>query len=136
MGYNTKQGEQVLDVLARSGGAHMTADEICHASGVGRTTVYRQLEKLQALGEVRRFVVDEGKSACYQYVVDSGECRNHYHLKCSECGALLHVDCGELDRVTEHLEREHGFMINEGTTVLYGLCGECRKKKGLDSDED
>ena len=93
MGYNTKQGELILNLLKSSGGRHLTAEDISHILGergcpVGKATVYRHLEKMLREGSVRKFVLHDGESACYQYVGDSADCCNHYHLKCSECGKL------------------------------------------------
>ena len=51
MGYNTKQGELILNLLKSSGGRHLTAEDISHILGergcpVGKATVYRHLEKM------------------------------------------------------------------------------------------
>ena len=56
-------------------------------SPVGKATVYRCLDRLVEQGTVRKFLLGEGESACYQY--QTGECHSHYHLKCACCGALL-----------------------------------------------
>ena len=60
MGYNTKQQDAILSVLKGSKGKHMTADEIYlklihQGKPVGKTTVYRHLEKLTADGTIRRY---------------------------------------------------------------------------------
>lgn len=112
----------------------MTAEDISHILGergcpVGKATVYRHLEKMLHEGSVRKFVLHDGESACYQYVGDSADCCNHYHLKCSECGKLLHVECGFLDKVAEHIFEHHGFTLSEENTVLYGVCAECAERK-------
>ncbi len=133
MGYNTKQGEQIEGLLKATAGEHLTADEIVRrlAEGgntVGKTTVYRWLDRLVGQGKARRFAGEKSESACYQYT-GGAECRNHYHLKCLGCGRLLHVNCEYLDRVAEHILEHHGFVLNEEKTVLYGVCVECRTKK-------
>ena len=40
---------------------------------------------------------------------------------------LIHLDCRELQEIREHLLEEHGFAWDAGRTVLYGICGNCRK---------
>lgn len=130
--YQTRQGEQILDYLASLGGAHVTAQGIAgHFGGqkppIGKTTVYRHLEKLVESGRVRRYFL-EGDSACYQYVENGAACRNHFHFKCETCGELIHLDCDVLDDVALHVRRSHRFTINPLKTVFYGLCGDCRKK--------
>lgn len=127
-GYRTKQRALVLSLLQRAGDRHLTADEIARSlaeegNPVGRTTVYRCLDRLVEQGAVRKFLLGEGESACYQY--QSGECHSHYHLKCSRCGALLHLECSYLDGMAAHLREEHRFAIDPAKIVLYGLCDRC-----------
>ena len=130
MQYNTKQKERVTAVLRQANGAHMTAEEIAAAlAPIGMSTVYRQLDRLCTQGVVRRFFVEEGVRACYQYVGEDGVCRNHYHLKCAECGALLHVECHFLDEMASHVLSHHGFTVQPEKTVLYGICAACRAKE-------
>jgi Fur family ferric uptake transcriptional regulator len=78
-------------------------------------------------GTVRKYTIEEGKCACYQYVGDSeyNHCCEHYHLKCSECGKLLHVSCEFMDEINEHIKNEHNFIIDNSKTVFYGICKEC-----------
>ena len=128
MGYNTKQQDAIIQCLKSSKGKHMTADEIylkllSQGNPVGKTTVYRHLEKLTADGTVRRFTLGDNSSACYQ-IADS-HCSEHYHLKCSKCGRLIHVECKYMDELEAHLEKDHGFILDKTKTVLYGMCEKC-----------
>ena len=131
MGYNTKQVDLILHLMHESKGKHMTADDIlrCLADNgcaVGKSTVYRHLERLTKEGVVRRFILHDGESACYQFAGDG--CSNHYHLKCSRCGKLNHVECEYLDKVSGHIFEHHGFILSEENTVLYGICAVCAKE--------
>jgi Fur family ferric uptake transcriptional regulator len=127
--YNTRQREAVLNYLKESGGAHLSAAKIAeHLKGqdghVGRTTVYRCLERLVEGGSVRRFVTD-GNSACYQYIGERDDCHAHLHLKCELCGELRHVECDVLDDISRHFRDMHAFRMNILKTVLYGTCERC-----------
>ena len=86
------------------------------------------LKKLCASGEVRKFTGGDGDSACYQYAGKNAECREHYHLKCTECGKLIHAECKFLSELSAHIYNEHGFKVDGSRTVLYGVCGDCLKK--------
>ena len=129
--YNTRQRSQVLDCLVNNKAKHMTADEI---SGwlkendivVGKTTVYRTLEKLVSEGKARKYISEEGKSACFQYVDQEGHCEQHFHLKCTGCGKLIHVQCDYLAELEQHVFEHHRFEVDNTKTVLYGVCEECR----------
>ena len=138
MGYNAKQGDLILRLIRENGGRHLTAEDIVRrladsGCAVGKSTVYRHLERLTREGTVRRFVLHDGESACYQFAGDG--CCNHYHLKCSRCGRLLHVECEYLDKVSEHIYEHHGFTLSEENTVLYGLCADCAGKEKTDEQQ-
>ena len=96
-------------------------------NGVGKSTVYRYLEKLVEEGKVRKYFLEEGAGACFQLAGGDENCCKHYHLKCVRCGALLHVECSFLDQVHAHILQQHQFQIDSRKTVLYGLCEQCRE---------
>ncbi len=126
--YNTRPLRLIREALTKKGGAHMTAEEISNslkANGepIGLTTVYRNLEKLCASGEVKKYIGDG--TACYGF---AGEhCRDHFHLKCSSCGRLFHIECDYMDRLSHHVCEHHGFKVDNSKTVLYGICEACGK---------
>lgn len=127
--YETAPRGIILSFLRSNQNSHFTVDEMTErlkAEGrpVGRTTVYRNLERLVGEGSVKRFDAP-GSPACYRFVSDDG-CREHHHLHCTSCGALLHVDCNYMDELAGHIESEHGFSVDVSRTVLYGLCAGCK----------
>ena len=132
-GYRTRQRAAILQYFKSHPHAHLTADELCdalHAEGiaVGRSTVYRALDKLAESGVVRRFTMSAGEGACYQYAGGAHEgCGMHFHLKCLVCGTLYHVDCEHLDDLSAHLGVKHNFTVDYAKTVLYGTCEPCRR---------
>ncbi|MCL2198405.1 MAG: transcriptional repressor [Defluviitaleaceae bacterium] len=126
--YKTKQMEAVLDYMIAHKDSHVTAAEIvahfCKMEvPIGRTTVFRNLDKLAESGKVRRYVTDGVSGACYQYAEES--CHSHFHLKCEGCGELQHFECDELDGLQNHLLTGHSIKINMYKTVFYGTCEEC-----------
>lgn len=127
--YKTKQKAALERAVVTSAGAHITVDGLTASleqtdTAVGRTTVYRYLERLAEKGIVRKYI-QAGESACYQYVGDRGECKEHFHLKCEQCGRLIHIECSHLEELSRHIEASHGFRINKLKTVLYGICEDC-----------
>ncbi len=128
--YKTRQREQILDCLIKNKDHHLTADEIMldlntKKVPVGRTTVYRYLDKLVSQGIVRRYFIEEGKSACYQYMEPDNTCNLHYHLKCTGCGHLFHLQCEYLRELDSHIKDRHAFSVDHSKTVLYGRCSSC-----------
>ena len=129
--YSTKQREAILDFLCDNS-THSTASEIhkhLMDSGisVGVATIYRTLDRLERDGIVRKMSTGDGKSACYQYI-ENAKCHEHFLLKCTGCGALIHLDCHFLEEMEALILGEHGFQISSGRTVIYGLCQSCAKK--------
>ncbi len=131
MAYKTKQSEIVLSYLKENSDSHLTANAIAMAlssQNVGKTTVYRHLEKLCRDGAVRKYILEEGDSACYQYIGDS-TCHSHFHLKCLNCNKLLHLECDHLSEIETHINAHHNFKVDSSRTVFYGICEECASVK-------
>ncbi len=126
--YNTKQKQILINYLKANKNRHLSVAEIADGvknSGVGKSTVYRKITELCDMGELRRFRGADGKSVVYQYMDSSKDCRNHFHLKCTGCGALQHLDCESVMVLNRHIKEQHGFQVDMGTTVIYGLCSTC-----------
>ncbi len=128
--YKTKQKSLIEKLLSENSSRHLTADDITdllkkNGSDVGRTTVYRTLERLVRDNKVRRFSMPQGDSACYQYIAECEKCREHFHLKCNICGSLLHMECEQMSLLSQHISEHHGFAVDNFKTVLYGVCQNC-----------
>ena len=130
--YKTKQQDFLISYLHEMKGKHFTAEDVrthfeSKQISIGIATIYRQLEKLVADGTLQKYFIDEHSAACFEY---SGEnCKAevpHFHLKCEQCGNLFHVECEEIQELSVHLQKEHGFAINPFRTVLYGICNACK----------
>ena len=76
---------------------------------------------------MRRYYLGEGAGACYQFT-GREDCHEHFHLKCTGCGRLIHVECDYLGEVSKHVLEHHQFTIDNTKTVLYGLCADCAAK--------
>ncbi|MDY5577868.1 MAG: transcriptional repressor [Lachnospiraceae bacterium] len=131
-GYRTRQRELIETYFQKQGERHVTAEDILtylkeHDTPVSKATVYRCLEKMLELGIVRKYTVEEGMCACYQYIGEQKTCQEHYHFKCNKCGKLFHVSCSLMNQIQQHVLEEHDFVIDSSKTVFYGLCGNCRK---------
>lgn len=134
MKYNTKQRELILKCFSESDGKHIKAEEIIeylkqNNTPVGKSTVYRYLDTLVEENLVRKYTIQEGVGACYQYIgkEENNHCKEHYHLKCSNCGELFHVNCEFMDEINSHILKEHNFQIDNSKTVFYGICEKCRR---------
>ena len=139
MNYRTQQRELILDGAKSFGERHFTAEDLCQAlrqrgAQVGKATVYRHLMQMIEDGTVRKYDLPDRKSACYQY--DARQCALHYHLKCVCCGQLIHVKCEDMDALRGHVLTQHGFLIDDSKTVLYGRCKDCMAREAQHKCED
>ena len=129
--YKTRAYFLIKDALLAANGAHLRADEIYdilrrQGERVGLTTVYRQLTRLAEEGFARK-TATEGQGSLYSVLKE--QCAEHYHLVCTDCGALSHLSCDHIEAFIHHISIEHGFTISPIKTTLYGLCAECKRAK-------
>ena len=130
--YRTKQQDELLEYLRQNPGVHQTAAQIkqhflSRQKNIGTSTIYRQLEKFVEDGRVKKYLLDTGDSACYEYVGEE-KAPAHFHCKCEVCGRLIHLDCDEMQEMEKHLLEHHGFLWHAGKTVFYGVCQDCQRK--------
>ncbi len=131
--YKTRQRGIIEKCMQDNKNRHLTAEDIIELLKaqncvVGRTTVYRTLERLIKENKVRRYETGNGLSACFQYVEADTFCCEHFHLQCTSCGKLFHVECEHLSSIGAHIKSEHGFSVDKTRTVFYGLCDNCGVK--------
>ena len=126
-GYQTEQKKLLLAYLSRHAEEAFSAGELARTlgdCGVGKSTVYRLIAQLTDEGILRRFS-REGGGISYQYI-GGDACGAPLHLRCTACGRVIHLEGGAAAPLGTLLEKEYGFRLNEGRTVLLGLCADCR----------
>lgn len=134
--YRTRQITELENYLMLYEKVNMLpVSDICkyfknQGSSIGITTVYRQLDRMVEQGLVAKYVVDGTSSACFEYLGHDEHCHKHicFHCKCEKCGKVIHLECGEMAHLGEHMLADHGFQWDFTRTVFYGICEECRGK--------
>ena len=136
--YQTKQQEAIAALFQANTALCLTADEIHlqlseKGEDIGRTTVYRAITRLCGENKLRRYAPHQsGEAACYQW----NPCKeNHLHIRCVNCGALAHLHCAEVQEFCRHIASDHGFVLAEGQTVLYGICHQCGQTQGKEETQ-
>ena len=132
--YNTSGKKALVRFLAAHDDRQFTVEELFAALTaeeirIGKSSLYRLLERLCAEGAVRKFKQEQSDASLFQYIGSDAECAHHLHLKCSECGKLVHLHCDMSAELVEHIFHDHGFSIDRKRSVLYGICRECESKK-------
>ena len=136
--YRTRQQEALEEYFRTNPDSCVTADEIYlyfmnSGEKIGKATIYRCLDRMVENGEIKKFLSDGGEGAMYQLIDGAGGCDRHFHLKCTCCGAVIHMDCEFMDEFERHIMEHHNFRVDNGRTIIYGLCGSC--SSGAKSEE-
>jgi Fur family transcriptional regulator, ferric uptake regulator len=113
----------LVDFLFEASGP-VSAQQI--AIGLERTpldlaSVYRNLEKLEAIGIVRHFHAGHGPG---RYVLNRG--RAAEYLTCDRCGAIREIDRRDLDPVREAVQERFGYEVGFTHFPMVGVCPRCR----------
>ena len=123
---NTSQRAIVLSVAKKM--YHPSAEEVYAEvkkteSGVGRATVFRNLNLLAESGEFMK-VCFQGEPTRFDTNVKS-----HDHFVCKRCGEITDIPREELDADDEDFEKlkKRGLFAESKSVTYYGLCDKCRR---------
>ena len=125
---NTKQKSLILSAV-RGTKTHPTAEEV-HAmllgtvQGLSLGTVYRNLNHMAELGQIRRISVTNSPDRF------DGDVSPHHHICCNNCGKFCDFFDTDYDTSLDRvIEEKSGFTLIKHETVFYGLCPECNNQK-------
>lgn len=115
----------LVEIIARSDRALSAMDIFDlgrqEIAGLGLVTVYRTLEKLEALDLIQRVHQQEG---CHRYLRAS---HGHEHLLiCQSCGRAEFFSGDNLTPLFQTLAEQTGFQIQDHWLQLFGLCACCQ----------
>lgn len=130
--YRTKNRTLILEYLkAEKEHTISIADIDAYLKQKGETinisTIYRFLDKLVAEGKVMKYQQEDGKKAVFQYV-EEHQCQNHLHMQCVKCGRMIHLNCGFMEEISDHMLEHHHFRLQCQNSILYGMCETCEKE--------
>ena len=128
MKYKTKNRTKIINYLKSHDDEHLTIAEIQRdLKDIPQASLYRLMDSLLEEGLVRKYAIDPSSPCCFQYV-DNEHCHEHFHLICTKCGKLIHLECDEVEHLLHHIKDDHGFDVDISKVNLYGLCEECEKE--------
>ena len=129
--YNTEQKKILLEFLEKNHDNAYTIEEIstelkAKGASVGKSTVYRLMNKLVEEKTVLRSAGERGRQFVYR-IIACEHCRYHLHLQCTECGKILHLDEQTSHALLRGVKSAQGFSVSEEDTVLLGKCALCQE---------
>lgn len=127
---NSRQRDLILCII-RSTHCHPTADWIYKKAredmpNISLGTVYRNLNLLKEEGRINELSFGRGVS---HYDADL---RNHYHVRCIECGRIQDVPQIAPEASSERIERITGYQIYNHRLEFTGICPQCQTSQGND----
>ena len=125
MAYITGKREKIIEYMRENSDRAFSLEEICEGvlDGThGRSTVYRLVSELAESGIIKRLADGKTRHTTYQYL--DKRCFEHLHLKCRECGRLVHLDAKISQDFKDKLSLGLGFSL-DGATLLFGRCNAC-----------
>ena len=133
--YVTEQKKILQRILEENKDRAYTVDELVdimklsHGDDApGKSTVYRLITHLTDEGKVKKFSRPDTRKSAYQIIMGE-HCDCHLHLKCLDCGKLIHLDEEVSDKLLCAVMNNSNFSVNEEATVLFGKCGSCKNDK-------
>lgn len=89
----------------------------------GIATIYRTLALLESEEIVTSLSFGaQGKK------YELGAKEHHDHMICTECGSITEFVDKEIEKRQHIIADQFGFLMNDHSMQLYGICAKCRKK--------
>lgn len=122
---HSKQRDAILSLL-KSVRSHPSAEWL-HSQlkadfpNLSLATVYRNLNLLCELGEIRKIEVGDGTLRF------DGHIENHYHFLCSGCNGVIDVSDSEFSGINKEIESKYNVKVDTHSVVFFGKCRKCIK---------
>lgn len=105
--------------------ANLVDDATERRLDIGRATIFRTLEVLEAIGAIERIDLPSGDHA----YIACEPAAHHHHVVCEQCGRASDVDDAGLAAVVARIADETGYRIDEHRLELFGLCPACQAER-------
>lgn len=124
---NSHQRQLVLSIV-KSSYNHPIADEVYEIaryqdSSISKGTVYRNLNLLADLGEIRKLHMPFGPDHYDFNLV------NHYHFICRCCNKVVDASIPYHDELNQAQAQLPGYLTEWHKLILVGLCAECNSRQ-------
>jgi Fur family ferric uptake transcriptional regulator len=125
-GKRSSKRDKIVEVFLRQEG-HTSADDLFErirheASGIGRATVYRTLQRMVEAGIARKVDFGEGRSR-YE---PSYRHPRHFHLICTTCHSSSEFLSSDVETLMEEIAATRKFTALQSVVQIYGTCEACR----------
>ena len=130
MKYNTEKRKRITELFAAYPYKSFTSEQISAVvtdEDCGKSTVYRILSDMLKEGKIKKISSQSSRKISYQYIDCTHE-NEHLHLKCKDCGIIIHLDDETSEKVRENIMAAGCFLL-DGSELLFGRCESCREER-------
>ncbi len=125
----SKNRDCVLEVLEKAS-SPLTVDEILikikkKKNSVSLSTIYRIMDKLEALDIVKVAATLDDNKARYELVKN----QHRHYMICKKCKKMFPIDLCPIEEFEHKIAETAGFTITDHKFELYGECKNCTKKE-------
>ena len=118
---------RILQLFHEHPGKHSSAEDIYRflldeKMNVGFSTVYRVLMQFAEADILSRHHFESGAA-----VFELNEGSHHDHLICTSCSRVEDFVDNEIEHRQEEIAKALGFVLQEHSLSLYGICSTCMK---------
>ncbi len=116
---------EVLNVLEKAV-SPLTAEEVFYMlrkKNVDLSTIYRTLNAFADANIIKK-EVNNNKENIFSIIKEEDK----HILVCTKCNKRVEIAGCPYHEANEKIEQETGFLINDHTTEIYGICPECQSK--------
>ncbi len=122
----SKQRDLVMEAV-KSTNLHPTAEEIYAVvrsknPNISLSTVYRNLNLLTELGQIRKVDIGEGGERF------DGDVSDHYHMQCVRCGRVYDLPVTSFPNPLLQMDTVGDFKILSHALFFKGICKDCEKE--------
>ena len=130
-GYRLTGPRRVVAGLISARRGHFTAADLADDAAtartdIGRATIFRTLDALEAVGAIERIDLPTGDHA----YIACEPVDHHHHVVCSRCGRAKDIDDAGVAAVVARIAAETGYRVSDHRLELFGLCPTCQVEVG------
>lgn len=127
-GYQTEQRKLLISFFTKNPDQQFTISEISERiPDISISAIYRNINSMVTDGALQRFQMEGSRQFLYQYI--GGTCSEHIHLKCNQCGKIVHMDTQSVQAVLDVVKKTTHFNIDKSKTILFGSCKSCEYRQ-------
>jgi Fur family ferric uptake transcriptional regulator len=124
---STRQKRALRQTLSDSdrfrNAAEIYSDLGAAGTSIGLATIYKQLSRLAASGEVDVLRTDDGQLLYRSCSTDS----HHHHVVCRRCGRSVEIGGADVEQWANAVAKASGYTEVTHTIEIMGLCRSCRR---------